>query len=229
MNNKKKLAAYLTVFVLVFALAGGGAAYIQRAKSAQAGMAGIYNTAANVKTVQQKLKDLGYYKLAVDGKFGSGTTAAVKNFQKAKGLAADGIVGDKTAKALGITLSKTSAALSGGDLNLLARAVYSEARGEPYTGQVAVAAVVLNRVKSSKFPNTISGVVYQPYAFTAVADGQINLKPNDSAFKAAQDALNGWDPTNGCLYYYNPKTATSKWIWTLQVKLKIGNHNFCMG
>ena len=110
---------------------------------------------------------------------------------------------------------------------LLAKIIYAEARGESYTGQVAIGAVVLNRVKSSKFPNTISGVIYQPYAFTAVNDGQINMEPNQTAYKAAKDALNGWDPTYGSLYYFNPKTATSSWIWSRQQTVTIGNHIFC--
>ncbi len=188
------------------------------------------DTVANIKLVQQRLKNLGYYTYTVDGIWGSRTTKAVKKFQSDYGLTADGIVGAKTEKALGITLGGTSGGnVSSNDLNLLARAVYGEARGEPYTGQVAIAAVILNRVKSSKFPNTISGVIYQSGAFTAVSDGQINLSPNQSAFNAARDALNGWDPTNGCLYYYNPATATSKWIWSLKVELKIGRHNFARG
>ena len=167
----------------------------------------------------------------MDGIWGWRTTAAVKKFQKAKGLTADGIVGAKTEKALGITLSGGSSGgtLSSTELNLLARAVYGEARGEPYAGQVAVAAVILNRVRSSKFPNTVSGVIYQKGAFTAVSDGQINLTPNTSAYNAARDAMNGWDPTNGCLYYYNPATATSKWIWSLKVEVKIGRHSFARG
>ncbi|GHU97909.1 spore cortex-lytic enzyme [Clostridia bacterium] len=229
MMRKKFL--YVTVFILIAAAVLGGMSL--SARTADAGMAGTYNTKENVKIVQKKLKDLGYYKTAVDGIFGSGTTAAVKNFQKTKGLTADGVVGAKTIAALGVKLNAASASagagnLSNADLNLLAKAIHAEARGEPYTGQVAVGAVILNRVKSSKFPNTISGVIYQPYAFTAVADGQINLTPGDSAKKAAQDALNGWDPTNGCLYYYNPATATSKWIFGLTVTLKIGRHNFCL-
>ena len=141
----------------------------------------------------------------------------------------DGIVGAKTERALKITLTgggTSSSAISSANLDLLARCVYAEARGEPYTGQVAIAAVVLNRVKSPSFPNTISGVIYQKNAFTCVNDGQINLTPNSSAYSAAKDALNGWDPTNGCLYYYNPATATSKWIWSLKVELKIGKHSF---
>lgn len=187
------------------------------------------DNAQNVKLVQKRLADLGYYKIKVDGIWGSKTSAAVKNFQRDYGLKVDGIVGSGTEKALKITLSGGgggSNSLTSSDLNLLARCVYSEARGEPYTGQVAVAAVVLNRVKSSKFPNSISGVIYQPLAFTAVADGQINLAPNDAALKAANAALGGYDPTNGCLYYYNPATATSKWIWSLTVELKIGRHSF---
>ena len=160
--------------------------------------------------------------------WGPKTLAAVKNFQRDYGLVVDGIVGAKTEKAMGITLTSSSgnSSVSSNDLNLLARCVYAEARGEPYTGQVAVAAVVMNRVRSSKFPNTIAGVIYQPLAFTAVADGQINMSPNQSAYNAARDALNGWDPTNGCLYYYNPATATSKWIWSLKVELRIGKHHF---
>ena len=185
------------------------------------------DTTENIKIVQQRLYNLKYYTYKVDGIWGSRTLAAVKNFQRDNGLVADGIVGAKTEKALGVTLSQSgSTSLSSTELNLLARCVYSEARGEPYTGQVAVAAVVLNRVRNSSFPNTVSGVIYQPGAFTAVSDGQINLTPNETAYKAARDALNGWDPTNGCLYYYNPATATSKWIWSLKVELTIGRHSF---
>lgn len=188
------------------------------------------DTKENITIVQTRLQELGYYTIRVDGIWGTKTLAGVKNFQRDYGLIVDGIVGAKTEKALGVTLkTSSSSSVSSADLNLLARCVYAESRGEPYTGQVAVAAVVLNRVKSSKFPNTISGVIYQPLAFTAVADGQINLTPNDTAYKAAQDALNGWDPTNGCLYYYNPATATSKWIWSLVVELRIGKHNFARG
>jgi N-acetylmuramoyl-L-alanine amidase len=188
------------------------------------------DTKANVKIVQTRLKELGYYTYTVDGIFGSRTRTAVKKFQRDRGLVADGIVGARTEKALGVTLGKnSSSSLSSSEMNLLARCVYSEARGEPYSGQVAVAAVVLNRVRSSSFPNTIAGVIYQKGAFTAVSDGQINLTPNQTAYNAARDALNGWDPTNGCLYYYNPATATSKWIWSLKVEIKIGRHAFARG
>lgn len=183
-----------------------------------------------VKTVQQKLIRWGYLKGTADGIFGAKTKAAVIAFQKKNGLTADGIIGTRTAQALGISLSSSTSASSTSsstDLNLLARVVYGEARGEPYTGQVAVAAVVLNRVRSSSFPNSVAGVVYQSGAFDCVSDGQINLTPNQSAYNAAKDALNGWDPTYGCLFYYNPRTATSKWMLSRTVKLSIGNHAFC--
>ena len=188
------------------------------------------DTTANIKVVQTRLATLGYYTYKVDGIWGSRTKKAVKKFQRDYGLTADGIVGARTEKALKITLtgksSRSKNNVSSANLDLLAKCVYAEARGEPYTGQVAIAAVVLNRVKSSSFPNTVSGVIYQKNAFTCVSDGQINLTPNASAYSAAKDALNGWDPTNGCLYYYNPATATSKWIWSLKVELKIGKHSF---
>ena len=182
-------------------------------------------TTSQNKQVQQKLKDLGYYTGAIDGIIGTKSKTAIRNFQRDKGLVVDGIVGPKTLSALGLS-STSSSSFSSADITLLAKCVYAEARGEPYTGQVAVAAVVLNRVKSASFPNTISGVVYQPYAFTSVNDGQINLTPNQSAYDAAKDAMNGWDPTYGCLYYFNPATATSKWIWSRQIVVKIGKHNF---
>lgn len=186
------------------------------------------SSGSTVRTVQTKLKNWGYYQGNIDGIYGSKTVEAVKYFQRRNGLTADGIVGAKTAAAMGITLSSGGGGYNSSDTYLLARAVYGEARGEPYLGQVAVAAVILNRVKSSKFPNSISGVVYQAGAFTCVSDGQINLTPNDTAMQAAKDALSGWDPTNGCLYYYNPRTATSAWIWSRQVRLVIGEHNFCV-
>ena len=182
-----------------------------------------------VRTIQEKLKRWGYYSGSVDGIYGSQTVSAVKSFQKKNGLTVDGIAGTQTLKAMGITSSSSSSSSSNNssNVNLLARVVYGEARGEPYTGQVAVAAVVLNRVKSSKFPNTISGVVYQSGAFDAVADGQINMTPDTTAKKAAQDALNGWDPAYGAIYYFNPSTATNKWIWSRPMTVTIGKHRFC--
>ena len=188
-------------------------------------------TTTQTKTVQTRLKNWGYYTGAVDGIYGPKTRAAVIAFQKKNGLVADGIVGPKTAAAIGITLTTSgtsSSSTSNSDLNLLARCVYAEARGETYQGQVAVAAVVLNRVKSPSFPNTIAGVIYQPYAFSSVNDGQINLTPNKTAISAAQDALNGWDPTYGCLYFYNANTSTSKWIYNRKTVVTIGNHVFAI-
>ncbi len=181
-------------------------------------------TTTQIKSVQTKLKNWGYYTGSVDGIYGAKTKSAVIKFQKKNGLTADGIVGSQTAKAMGLSLTSQSS----NDLYLLAKCIHAEARGEPYSGQVAVGAVILNRVKSSKFPNTIYGVIYQPYAFTAVSDGQINLEPNSTAYKAARDALNGWDPTYGCIYYYNPSTATSSWIWSRKVVVSIGKHNFAV-
>ncbi len=187
-----------------------------------------------VQIAQQKLKQWGYYDGAVDGIYGSRTYDAVTSFQRKNGLRVDGIIGSETRRALGISENIVSAAYSStnrgvsrsGDVQLLAMAVHGEARGEPYVGQVAVAAVILNRVKHPSFPNTIAGVIYQPRAFTAVDDGQIYLTPNDSAYRAARDALNGWDPTGGAIYYWNPATATSKWIWTRKPILRIGKHVF---
>ena len=185
-----------------------------------------------VKTIQTKLKNWGYYSGGIDGIYGSGTLKAVKKFQQKNGLNADGIAGTKTLQAMGIFNSSGSSGSSTGSnssssLNLISRFVYAESRGEPYQGQVAVAAVILNRVKDSRFTNTVSGVVYQSGAFTCVTDGQINLSPNNTAKKAAQDAMNGWDPSLGAVYYFNPNTATSKWIWSRTMTIKIGKHRFC--
>ncbi len=181
-----------------------------------------------VKQIQEKLKRWGYYAGSVDGVYGSKTLAAVKSFQKKNGLTVDGIAGPATLKAMGIMNSTSSSnTTNNSNINLLAKVVYAEARGEPYSGQVAVAAVVLNRVASSKFPNTVAGVVYQAGAFTAVDDGQINLSPDSTSKKAAQDATNGWDPTSGCIYYFNPNTATSSWIWSRPQVIRIGKHIFC--
>ena len=187
--------------------------------------------AAEVSQIQTKLKRWGYYNGNVDGIYGSQTLAAVKYFQRSNGLTVDGIAGTRTLNAMGIMSSSSSgggsSSSSNSNLNLLSRLVYSEARGETYTGQVAVAAVVLNRVKSSSFPNTISGVIYVRGAFDAVSDGQINMTPYKTSISAAKDALNGWDPSYGCTFYFNPSTATSKWIWSKTQIVKIGKHIFC--
>ncbi len=182
-----------------------------------------------VRQIQTKLKRWGYYNGSVDGIFGSKTLAAVKLFQKKNGLTVDGIAGSKTLAAMGITSSGNSSGTTSNssNVNLLAHLIYGEARGESYIGQVAVGAVIMNRVKSSSFPNTIAGVIYQKGAFDAVTDGQINMTPDSTAKKAAQDAINGWDPSYGAIYYFNPATATNKWIWSRPMTVTIGKHRFC--
>ena len=189
-----------------------------------------YGSSGNeVTQIQTKLKRWGYYNGSIDGIYGSKTVAAVKWFQSKNGLTADGIAGPATLAAMGITSSggSGSGSVNNNDLNLLAHLIYAESRGEPYKGQVAVGAVVLNRVKSSSFPNSVAGVIYQKGAFSVVDDGQINLSPNTTAINAARDAMNGWDPTSGCIYYFNPATATSKWIWSRPHVITIGKHRFC--
>lgn len=229
-----RTAAFALV-AIVFALAIALACVLPGAQAQESVSAAVLKqgmSGTQVRTLQTKLNRWGYNAGTVDGIYGKNTTAAVKRFQKKNGLAVDGIVGAKTAAALGMQLTaggtgtSSNSSYNSSDVYLLAKCIHAEARGEPYLGQVAVGAVVLNRVRSSKFPNSISGVIYQPYAFTAVNDGQINLEPNQSAYNAARDALGGWDPTNGCLYYFNPATATSSWIWSRPIMLRIGKHNF---
>lgn len=187
-----------------------------------------------VKEVQRRLKNWGYYAGEVDGVFGAKTRAAVVAFQKKNGLTADGIVGAATYRALGmngsynVLQSGSTGGYSSSDVYLLARTIYAEGRGEPYSGQVAIGAVILNRIKSPDFPNTVAGVVYQKNAFTAVTDGQINLTPDDKAMRAAKDAINGWDPSGGAIYYYNPAVATSSWIFDRQTIAVIGKHVFAI-
>lgn len=225
----KKIISFCMIISLVFAIPGCDYARADPTSVLHWGSSGD-----TVSEVQRRLKQWGYYDGAVDGVYGTGTSAAVKEFQRKNGLTADGVVGDSTAAALGVRLAGggTGATARGGDttsrdVNLLAHAVYAEARGEPYVGQVAVAAVILNRVSSPKFPNTVAGVIYQPGAFTAVSDGQINLEPNNDAVRASRDALNGWDPSYGAIYYYNPATAIDRWIFSRPVHLTIGKHVFC--
>ena len=221
----KKILKYLTYLFSIVALIF----FIENLYSTVYALSKYGSRGNEVKQIQTKLKNWGYYKDNVDGIYGSQTLEAVKYFQRKNGLTVDGIAGSATLKALGITSTSNSSSgtSNNSNLNLLSKVVYSEARGEPYKGQVAVAAVVLNRIASSKFPNTMAGVVYQSGAFTAVSDGQINLEPNSTARKAAQDAINGWDPTSGCIYYFNPNTATSKWIWSRPQVITIGKHIFC--
>jgi len=182
-----------------------------------------------VSEIQTRLKNWGYYNGDVDGVYGSQTEKAVRWFQQKNGLNVDGQVGDQTLAALGMSVSGESSGGSGGSgsLDLLARLISAEARGEPYEGQVAVGAVVLNRVEHPSFPNSIAEVIYQPGAFSCLDDGQFDEPVAESAYRAAQDAVNGWDPSYGAIYYFNPSTATSKWIWSRPLIVNIGKHRFC--
>ena len=226
-NKKKILIAFLVLILIGICTSF----YIFRNNEVEA-LSKYGSRGREVTQIQTKLKRWGYYSGSVDGIYGSQTVAAVKKFQKKNGLTVDGIAGKNTLAAMGIYNSSNSSSSSGtssnsSNVNLLARVIHGEARGEPYAGKVAVGAVVLNRVKSSSFPNTIAGVVYQAGAFDAVSDGQINLSPDSSALKAAQDAINGWDPSYGAIYYFNPATATNKWIWSRPLTVTIGKHRFC--
>ena len=226
MNNRKNLVFALAV---VFSV---NVAIIMIGQSAQAATYKRGSTGSMVSQIQQKLKEWGYYNGPADGVFGSKTEEAVKYFQRKNGLTADGKVGPGTLRELGLRdtgggSNNTPSGNGGVDKQLLARLISAEARGEPYTGQVAVGAVVLNRMKHPSFPNTLSGVIYQSGAFTCVTDGQFNQPVADSSLRAAQDAMNGADPSGGAIYYFNPVTATSKWIWSRPLILVIGKHRFC--
>lgn len=242
---KKALITGITA-ALIAATAGAGAVIGTTAQGhldasspvVQAAVLRQGSTGGEVKEVQRRLKQWGYYNGAIDGIYGAQTVEAVKAFQRKNGLTPDGIAGKATFAALG--MNESVKALGGGntgssssnytnsDLYLLAKCIYAEARGESYTGQVAVGAVILNRVAHSSFPNTVAGVIYQQHAFTAVTDGQITLEPDKTALNAASDALNGWDPTYGCLYYYNPAVATSSWIFGRKTVTTIGKHVFAI-
>ena len=226
-KSKKKLIVIFSIFLIAI----GIIFYVFLKNNEVEALSKYGSRGDEVTQIQTKLKRWGYYNGNIDGIYGTQTLEAVKYFQRKNGLTVDGIAGPATLKAMGIMTSSSSgsgsSSTNSNDLNLLSRVVYAEARGEPYEGQVAVAAVTLNRVKSSSFPNTLAGVVYQSGAYDAVSDGQINLTPNATAKKAAQDAMNGWDPSYGALYYFNPATATSKWIWSRPMTVTIGNHRFC--
>ncbi|SBW10029.1 Spore cortex-lytic enzyme [uncultured Eubacteriales bacterium] len=217
---------------LVFSLAVLFAVNIAVIALAQTAQAAVYRQGSSgdaVRTIQQKLVNWGYMSGGVDGIYGPKTVTAVKSFQSKNGLTADGVAGPATLKALGMstTGSDKPGSSQQNSLDLLARVISAEARGEPYSGQVAVGAVILNRVEHPSFPNSISGVVYQPGAFTCMSDGQFNQPVSDSAYRAAQEALNGSDPSGGAIYYFNPSTATSAWIWSRPLLTIIGKHRFC--
>jgi N-acetylmuramoyl-L-alanine amidase len=213
-----QILVIVLINVLIITLAFSG--------SAQA-LSKMGSTGSEVREIQTRLKKWGYYTGSVDGIYGTRTRNAVKYFQRKNGLAQDGVAGPSTLAAMGIRSSANDTGYSTNDYNLLARLISAEARGEPYKGQVAVGAVVLNRVSHSSFPNSISGVIYQSGAFTCLYDGQFWKEVTDSSYKAARDALNGWDPTGGAIYYYNPVTATSSWIFSRPTITVIGKHRFC--
>ena len=221
--RKRIFAAVLALLLLLTAIPSLRSVTGDRGGTAEA-LSKYGSTGEEVRQIQKKLKSLGYYTGAVDGIFGSGTRAAVKAFQRDCGLTVDGIAGPKTLKYLGLT---STPAYTSSDVYLLAKLIAAEARGESYTGQVAVGAVVLNRVAHPSFPDTISGVIYQAGAFSCVTDSNWSVSPSSTSQKAARDAMNGWDPSGGAIYYYNPKTAQSAWIRSRPVITTIGNHVFC--
>ena len=221
-NNMKRRALAVAVIAALNAL------LIALAQTAYADLYKRGSSGQRVTEIQTRLKNWGYYDGGIDGVYGSRTEAAVRWFQRQNGLSADGQAGPQTLAALGLPTGEGGAPQdSSGDVWLLARLISAEARGEPYVGQVAVGAVVLNRVRHPSFPSTVSGVIYQTDAFTCVSDGQFNEPIAESAYRAAQDALGGWDPSGGAIYYFNPATATSRWIWSRPLIVTIGNHRFC--
>ena len=221
MDRKKQCLILAVVFALNIAaialVTGAEAASYKKGSSGE-----------TVKQIQTALKNQGFYSGTVDGVYGSATESAVRAFQQDRGLTPDGKAGSWTLKALGIRDGSSSTqSADNGDVALLARLISAEARGEPYSGQVAVGAVVLNRVQHPSFPNSIAGVIYQPGAFTCITDGQFNQPVADSAYRAAREAMNGVDPCGGAIYYFNPATATSSWIWSRPLIVVIGKHRFC--
>ena len=216
-NHFKRYVAILLICVSAFSLS----------VSPAGAYSAMGSRGSEVRKIQQRLKNWDYYKGTVDGIYGTKTKKAVIAFQKNHNITADGICGPKTLELIGLPTGKNNSSYSSSDYQLLARLISAEARGEPYSGQVAVGAVVLNRVEHPSFPNSISGVIYQSGAFSCLYDGQFNKPVSDSAYSAARDALNGMDPSGGAIYYFNPSTATSKWIWSRPLITTIGNHRFC--
>lgn len=236
----KKIALYLAIIMTTYVVSSIYLSPINNTVGAVSYRWGSRGTI--VVEIQRRLRAWGYYKGSLDGIYGYKTYLAVRSYQSKNGLRVDGIAGDSTLTSLGInagqyagggatgkttsTASKVDTS-SNKDLMLLARCINGEARGEPYEGQVAVGAVIMNRTRDSRFPNTVAGVVYQPGAFTAIVDGQIHAQMYPSSIRAARDALNGWDPSGGAIYYYNPAKTTNRWIWSRPVIKVIGKHKFC--
>ncbi len=228
MNSKRKAIRVLLICTCIFsAIFLVSILQNQLGAKSVATLSRMGSSGSEVTQIQTRLKDWGYYTGSVDGVYGTSTRTAVTSFQKKNGLTADGVAGSATLRAIGLNPSGGYGKYSQSDYQLLARVISAEARGEPFVGQVAVGAVILNRVESPLFPNTIAGVIYQPGAFSCLDDGQFNEPVQDSAYRAAQDAINGWDPSSGAIYYYNPDTAISQWIRGRPILLRIGKHVFC--
>lgn len=233
MSFNKKVKSFLSVLLILTLISSFSYLVVRNYSgndSAISALSKLGSRGEEVRKIQKKLKELGYYSGSVDGIYGSGTQKAVKSFQKNCGITADGIAGPKTLKFLG--LSSTSSSASSGaytqsDITLLAKLIAAEARGESYKGQVAVGAVVLNRVEHSSFPDSIAGVIYQKGAFSCVNDSNWNVAPNETSLKAARDCINGWDPSGGAIYYYNPKKTSNSFMFSRPVITVIGNHRFC--
>lgn len=231
MTSSSKLIRFLQVLVLIclnLFLIGLLTFVSHSGENSTQALSQLGSKGSEVRQIQTRLKSWGYYKGTVDGIYGTKTRSAVLSFQRKNNLHVDGVAGPSTLYALGLPAGSGSyGKYSSNDYQLLARVISAEARGEPFEGQVAVGAVVLNRVESPSFPDTVAGVIYQPGAFSCIDNGQFSQPVADSCYRAAQDALNGWDPTNGSLYYYNPVTAQSAWIRQRPILLKIGKHVFC--
>ena len=225
MKKKRKSTALIAIIVLLIGMITLSA-FVSPDPPATETLSRLWSTGNEVTAIQQKLKERGLYTGNVDGIYGPNTQSAVIKFQKQQGLSADGIAGPATLKRLGITIGSTPSATTA-NVTLLARIISAEGRGESYTGQVAIGAVILNRIEHPSFPDTLSGVIYQPGAFTAVTDGQFNQPVASSCYDAARDALNGWDPSGGAIYYYNPSKTSNQWIRSRPVIKRIGNHLFC--
>lgn len=227
MNNSASVYNFLkTAIIVLTALTLLIVTSLIFSNETQPAISQVGSSGAEVRAIQEKLKERGLFTVGVTGYYGEQTRQAVLKFQKQQGIQQTGVAGPATLKALGISIGSAPAATSA-NVNLLARIISAEARGEPYTGQVAVGAVILNRIQHPSFPDTLSGVIYQNGAFTAIVDGQFNQPISDSAYKAAKDALNGWDPTGGCIYYYNPAKTSNAFMHSKPTIMVIGSHRFC--
>lgn len=223
-KHARHLFQIVSIITIIAAIISVGINYQNRSVSA---LSKHGSTETEVTQIQTKLKEFGFYSGNIDGIFGDQTKKAVELFQESKKLKVDGIAGPQTLKMLGLYSGANSGKFSSSDINLLARVVSAESRDEPYVGQVAVASVILNRIEHPSFPNTLAGVIYQPGAFTCMADGQFSEPTSSSSKRASQDAINGWDPSGGAIYYYNPVKSTNKWIFSRPIITVIANHRFC--